>query len=393
MMYGPGASAALWKELFPHAELWQAESDADCVVHARSRGMLTSVNVVIGDQASRQAVTSWVAETGGKLDVVIDDGGHHNSEQQTSFDVLWPHVAPGGLYFIEDLHVSRLRGYSLPGIAPTAAVIKDWYEHMLVPTALVGAMRPPKHLLPSNVSFIFCQAEACVVAKQALQPSASVNCGPAASGIWEFQKMSRGCLPSSRANHYEAMYGIFLRSLWGSNASVKVLDLGLGCTAHGPGARVRLWRTLFPRATLWEADADESCVALAKQRGQLDGVNTVLGDRGNRHTVSRWVTESGGRFDFVIDGGGQSSSQILTSFEVLWPSVVAGGLYFIEDLHMSHHRGGAEQGVPAVVDAIQDWIEQLLIPSGPRLPIVHVLPKQVSFIFCQLSACVIGKSA
>ena len=37
--------------------------------------------------------------------MVIDDGGHLMKLQKPSFEVLWDHVMPGGVYFIEDLDV------------------------------------------------------------------------------------------------------------------------------------------------------------------------------------------------------------------------------------------------------------------------------------------------
>lgn len=40
------------------------------------------------------------------FDVVVDDGSHLSADVITSFAMLWPHVAPGGLYIVEDLQVS-----------------------------------------------------------------------------------------------------------------------------------------------------------------------------------------------------------------------------------------------------------------------------------------------
>ncbi len=37
------------------------------------------------------------------LDVIVDDGSHRPDHQQISFSWLFPYLAPGGLYFIEDL--------------------------------------------------------------------------------------------------------------------------------------------------------------------------------------------------------------------------------------------------------------------------------------------------
>jgi len=105
--------------------------------------------------------------TSGGFDVVIDDGGHHNVQINTSFDKLWPHVLPGGLYFIEDLQVGKMGGaYSnLPGdeLRPSAR-LKDWIEQLLYPEKNQGAEY--KNPIPPDVEFVFCQTEACVVGKK-----------------------------------------------------------------------------------------------------------------------------------------------------------------------------------------------------------------------------------
>ena len=42
----------------------------------------------------------------GPFDIVIDDGSHVNRHVHHSFRTLWPHLAPGGLYVVEDLQTS-----------------------------------------------------------------------------------------------------------------------------------------------------------------------------------------------------------------------------------------------------------------------------------------------
>ena len=74
MGYGPGASVALHKALFPQAELWEAEYDGKCVEKAKERQMLEGIQVVVGDQGNDTTLDSWINETGGEFDVVIDDG-------------------------------------------------------------------------------------------------------------------------------------------------------------------------------------------------------------------------------------------------------------------------------------------------------------------------------
>ena len=102
-----GASIKLWKKLFPHAELWEAEYNAQCVDHAKKRNQLDGINVLVGDQSDSSVLDQWVEQSGGKFDAIIDDGGHTNCQISNTFDKLWPQLNPGGYYFIEDMHADR----------------------------------------------------------------------------------------------------------------------------------------------------------------------------------------------------------------------------------------------------------------------------------------------
>ena len=75
MDYGPGASTALWKKLFPNADLWEAEFNAEFVKKHRD-DKLKGFNVLTGDQGDEAVLDTWVQDSGGNFDVVIDDGGH-----------------------------------------------------------------------------------------------------------------------------------------------------------------------------------------------------------------------------------------------------------------------------------------------------------------------------
>lgn len=37
------------------------------------------------------------------FDIIIDDGSHVGRMQLEAFESLWPHLAPGGVYIVEDL--------------------------------------------------------------------------------------------------------------------------------------------------------------------------------------------------------------------------------------------------------------------------------------------------
>ena len=73
--------------------------------------------VFFGDQSNTTFLAEIVSNTGGALDVIIDDGGHQTHLIMTSFEFLWPHLAPGGWYVIEDL---------TPGLYNVAKLIAGW---------------------------------------------------------------------------------------------------------------------------------------------------------------------------------------------------------------------------------------------------------------------------
>lgn len=111
-MTGAGASVALWKKLFPEIELWEAEFDAKCVNQTRAEGKLDCLNLLVGDQNDINTLDNWIETSGGAFDIIVDDGGHKNCEIWTSFQKLWPELLPGGIYFIEDLWISRHEKFS-----------------------------------------------------------------------------------------------------------------------------------------------------------------------------------------------------------------------------------------------------------------------------------------
>jgi hypothetical protein len=96
-----GGSLALWREaLGAKATIFGIDINPKC---AEFDGKFA--NVRIGSQADGSFLKAVVAEMGG-LDLVLDDGSHLASHQRASFEVLFPLLSDGGLYFIEDTHTA-----------------------------------------------------------------------------------------------------------------------------------------------------------------------------------------------------------------------------------------------------------------------------------------------
>jgi hypothetical protein len=111
-----GGSLELWRQYFgPDAVIYGVDIEPACASRCDPPNQ-----VRIGSQADAAFLTSVVDEMGG-LDLVLDDGSHVASHQRATFETLWPLLAVGGVYVIEDLHTSYMEpwegGFRHPGTA------------------------------------------------------------------------------------------------------------------------------------------------------------------------------------------------------------------------------------------------------------------------------------
>jgi hypothetical protein len=118
--YSP--SVAMWLDYFSRASIIGFDiSDFSQLRKPR-------FTFVRGDSGSESDLKR-LADAAPMFDVVIDDGSHASFHQQLALKVLWPKVAPGGIYIIEDLHWQSPRyEKSLPSVPKTAAFLASYFE-------------------------------------------------------------------------------------------------------------------------------------------------------------------------------------------------------------------------------------------------------------------------
>lgn len=96
-----GGSARMWRDYFgPRSRVYGIDIDPRCATVADE-----GIEIIIGDQADEGFLTT-LADTLPKIDVLIDDGGHHMQQQINTFEVMFPAIQPNGVYLCEDLHTS-----------------------------------------------------------------------------------------------------------------------------------------------------------------------------------------------------------------------------------------------------------------------------------------------
>jgi hypothetical protein len=97
---GEGGSLQLWKRyLGPSVQLVGLD-----ILDKLSIGE-DQIAVRVGDQSDTTFLQSVISEFG-RPDAVIDDGSHVMEDVVSTFRYLYPHIAPGGVYTVEDILTS-----------------------------------------------------------------------------------------------------------------------------------------------------------------------------------------------------------------------------------------------------------------------------------------------
>lgn len=122
---------------------------------------------------------------------------------------------------------------------------------------------------------------------------------------------------------------------------MRMLEIGLY-----NGGSFRMWRDYLPNTVLHGIDIDARTLAY---QDEVANSEVRLVDQGDPAALEAFVAELGGNYDFILDDGGHTMLQQIVSFEVLWPQIMPGGIYAIEDLGTSYYLdyGGGDLRDPS----------------------------------------------
>lgn len=108
---GNGGSLHMWKKFFgKRAKIIGIELNPEA-----KRLEKFGFDIVIGDQSNPIFWKKFYKKFG-KIDVLLDDGGHKNIQQITTFMESYEHIKPNGMIVIEDTHTSfmKKKGFKNP---------------------------------------------------------------------------------------------------------------------------------------------------------------------------------------------------------------------------------------------------------------------------------------
>lgn len=164
----------------------------------------------------------------------------------------------------------------------------------------------------------------------------------------------------------------------------KLLEVGVY-----DGSSLRMWQEFFPDATIVGLDIDPRCLAFAEGNAKVEMV-----DQSDVQQLCR-VTAAYGPFDVVIDDGSHIWSHQILTFETLFPHVVPGGLFIIEDMDTSYGEYVTHYGQDSTMTAAQYVLKlasYMLGSNAANLAAEHDL-RMRSFVPAIESIMMIGRCA
>lgn len=113
-----GASLKMWEKYFSSAIIHGIDINPECKVYEEDR-----VKIHIIDQEDKTSIKAFGKKCG-PFDLIVDDGSHKQTHSISCFEALWPFVSPGGIYAVEDVHVSSYYGDLKPEERPRQTTVE-----------------------------------------------------------------------------------------------------------------------------------------------------------------------------------------------------------------------------------------------------------------------------
>ncbi|MBS0603524.1 MAG: class I SAM-dependent methyltransferase [Verrucomicrobia bacterium] len=156
-----------------------------------------------------------------------------------------------------------------------------------------------------------------------------------------------GADKGSSYHNYTEVYSQYFAPL--KQEPIKFLEIGIY-----KGASVKMWEEYFKNADLHFMDITFQAVEYFSNRSQYH-----LCDQASPDQLQRFIQSTDGNFDIILDDGGHTMDQQITSFMTLFPHVKSGGMYIIEDLHTSYWSSYGGGGTNSTINFLKQLIDDV----------------------------------
>ena len=188
-----------------------------------------------------------------------------------------------------------------------------------------------------------------------------------------------------KQSNYLNIYEKFFSRFRGLNPNI--LEIGV---CHG--GSLELWRDFFGEGSIITGiDINPKC-----KEAEGDQISVLIGDQTDIPFLEH-VVNTVGSLDIIIDDGGHTMNQQITTFNYLFPKLNNGGLYVCEDLHTSYfsknYRGGLRRKGTFIeyAKSLVDHIHHHYVKKGET--VIPQFKENISSIHFYDSICIVEKNA
>lgn len=163
-------------------------------------------------------------------------------------------------------------------------------------------------------------------------------------------------------NHYFEIYDRHLSHLKGKK--INILEIGI---SHG--GSLQMWEYYFKgNANIYAVDINSECEKLAG-----GNIKVFIGSQEDESFLKR-LKQQIPRIDVLIDDGGHTMKQQVTTFNILFDHVAENGIYICEDLHTSYwkHFGGGYKKKRSFIEFSKNFIDKLHAWHTPKVSVDEV---------------------
>ena len=150
-------------------------------------------------------------------------------------------------------------------------------------------------------------------------------------------------------SHYFPIYEKHFKE-W-QNKSLVFWEIGVA-----KGGSVQMWQRYFgPNARIIGIDIDPRCAEFSEP-----GIDIRIGHQADVEFLQSVIDEFGAP-DVVLDDGSHVMSDVLTTFEFLYPYLPKNGVYMVEDMHTSYWPpyGGGLREPNSFINISKNCIDKL----------------------------------
>jgi hypothetical protein len=163
-------------------------------------------------------------------------------------------------------------------------------------------------------------------------------------------------------NHYFEIYDRHLHHLKGKK--INILEIGI---SHG--GSLQMWENYFEgNVTIYAVDINAECKKL-----ESDNIKIFIGSQEDESFLEN-LKKLIPKIDVLIDDGGHTMKQQVTTFKHLFDHVDENGIYICEDLHTSYwkHFGGGYRKKRSFIEFSKNFIDKLHAWHTPKVSIDNI---------------------